>query len=93
MKTLLTASVLALATACTTPAPEPPGIEEQPKSWHYDRNPAQLPTTSAPTDPMKMEDPATMPVQDPMSEGTVRTPRYVDEALNPASAGTPRPAP
>jgi hypothetical protein len=79
MKTLLTASVLLLATACTRPAPEPPGIEDQPKGWHYDRNPAQLPTTSAPTDPTMAEDPATMPEQSPMGEGTVRTPKYVDD--------------
>jgi hypothetical protein len=79
MKTLLAASVLALATACTKPAPEPPGIEDQPKSWHYDRNPAQLPTTSAPSDPMMVEDPATTPEQNPMGQGSVRTPNYVDQ--------------
>jgi hypothetical protein len=79
MKTLMTASVLALATACTKPAPNPPGVEDQPDTYHYERNPAQLPTTSAPTDPRMAEDPATMPEQSPMGEGSVRTPKYVDD--------------
>jgi hypothetical protein len=79
MKTLLTASALSLLAACTRPPADPPGIEEQPKTYHFERNPAQLPTTSAPAPAQAAEDPATMPVQVPDSEGTVRTPRSVDD--------------
>lgn len=78
MKTLLTLGALSLL-ACTKPPADPPGIEQQPQTYHYERNPAQLPTTSEPADPTMVEDPATTPVQQPGSQGSVRTPRYVDD--------------
>jgi hypothetical protein len=78
--TIFTATALTLAaSACTKPPPNPPGIEQQPDTYHFERNPAQLPTTSAPVNPMMVEDPAQSPVQLPDSQGTVRTPNYVDD--------------
>lgn len=82
MKRELTLVVALGAAACTKVPADPPGIEQQPHTYHFERNPAQLPTTSAPA-PAPIADPALEPVQIPDSQGTVRTPRYVDDVPAP----------
>jgi hypothetical protein len=77
---LLTAASLTLAgIACTTPAPNPPGIEEQPKQ-DPTRNPAHMPTSSMPAPSDAVHDDPAAPTQDTDSMGTVRTPQYVDDS-------------
>jgi len=73
--TLLLAAIgLGSAAGCMRPPPEPPGLGEQPV-WHYERNPATMPTAGQPrtgVGPAESTD-------DPDSPGTVRTPPAAQE--------------
>lgn len=65
---VLAATGLGFGTGCMRPA-DPPGFGEQP-TWHYERNPATMPTvTQLPHTARASES-----TDDPDSPGTVRTP-------------------
>jgi hypothetical protein len=66
---LLTSMLVLAAAACTRPAPEPPGVGEQPEQ-HPERNPGTMPTRPDWADSAPPSESADNPDQ----LGTTRTP-------------------